>query len=92
MSEIELSGQLLQDVQQAVLRHRPDADPGVIMQHLAAVVGYLLAQQRGLSDEDRRGYLDELCAFARHVVDDALERQRRQLAVKAFGYWTPPKP
>ena len=92
MSEIQLSGQLLQDVQQAVLRHRPDADPGEIMQHLAAVLGYLLAQQRGLSDEDRRGYLDELCAFARHVVDDALERQRRQLAVKAFGYWTPPKP
>lgn len=92
MSEIQLSGQLLQDVQQVVLRHRPDADPGVVMQHLAAVVGYLLAQQRGLSEADKRGYLDELCAFARHVMDDAVERQLRQQAVKAFGYWTPPKP
>jgi hypothetical protein len=57
-------------------------------------IGYLLAQQRGLSDEDKAGYLDELAAFSRHVLEDVQQRARQQsqaMAAKAFGYWEPPK-
>ena len=94
MSDIQLSSQLLQDLQQAVLKQQPDADPGVVLQYLAAATGYLLAQQRGLSDEDKAGYLDELAAFSRHVLEDVQQRARQQsqtTAAKAFGYWEPPK-
>lgn len=95
MSDIQLSTQLLQDLQQAVLRQQPDADPGVVLQYLAAATGYLLAQQRGLSDEDKAGYLDELAAFSRHVLEDVQQRARQQqhqtMAAQAFGYWEPPK-
>jgi len=66
----------------------------VVLQYLAAATGYLLAQQRGLSDEDKAGYLDELAAFSRHVLEDVQQRARQQsqtTAAKAFGYWEPPK-
>ncbi len=53
------------------------------------------AQQRGLSDEDKAGYLDELAAFSRHVLEDVQQRARQQqrqtMAAQAFGYWEPPK-
>ncbi len=94
MSDIQLSPQLLQDIQQAVLKQHADADPGVVLQYLAAATGYLLAQQRGLSDEDKAGYLDELAAFSRHVLEDVQQRARQQsqaVAAKAFGFWEPPK-
>ncbi len=92
MSEIQLSPQLFQDIQQAVARQEPDADSGMVMQYLAAVMGYLLGSQKDLTDQQRGEYLDELCGFARHVADDvgAQNRQRQQApAADAFGYWDP---
>lgn len=94
MSEIQLSPQLFQDIQQAVTRQHPDADQGMIMQYLAAVMGYLLASQQNLSEQQRNEYLDELCGFARHVADDVgSQNQQRQSAAaqNAFGYWDPKK-
>jgi hypothetical protein len=92
MSDIQLSAQLVQDIEAAVLRQQADADKGVVLQYLAAAMGYLLGQQRGLSDEEKAGYMDELCAFARHVLEDVQQRARQQsqAATKAFGYWVPP--
>ncbi|MDJ0741162.1 MAG: hypothetical protein QNJ91_15715 [Gammaproteobacteria bacterium] len=93
MADIQLSPQLFQDIQQAVQRQDPDADQGVVMQYLAAVIGYLLGSQRGMSADDRAAFMDELCAFARHVHDDLSGRQPQQApsAAQAFGYWIPPK-
>lgn len=94
MADIQLSSQLFQDIQQAVQRQDPEADQGVVMQYLAAVMGYMLGTQRDMSDAERDAYFDELCGFARHVYDDLVERQQQQQrtqAGQAFGYWNPPK-
>ena len=94
MSEIQLSSQLFQDIQQAVERQQPNADQGMVMQYLAAVMGYFLGNQQDLSDQQRSDYMDELCGFARYVADDvgAQNAQRQQqAAANAFGYWDPKK-
>ncbi|HOP15671.1 MAG TPA: hypothetical protein PLX99_03635 [Gammaproteobacteria bacterium] len=92
MADIQLSSQLFEDVQQAVLRQQPDADQGVILQYLAAVMGYMLGSQRAMTSSDRDALMDDLCAFARHVVDDLTQREQEasQPPAQAFGYWTPP--
>ena len=64
------------------------------MQYLAAVMGYMLGGQENLDDQQRSEYMDELCGFARHVLDDvtAQNQQRQQAAsASAFGYWDPKK-
>ena len=97
MADIQLSSQLFQDIQQAVQRQDPNADPGVVMQYLAAIMGYMLGSQASWSDSEREAYLDELCAFARHVYGDVSAQQQQQPqqpaapSGQAFGYWHPPK-
>jgi hypothetical protein len=92
MADIQLSAQLFQDIQQAVHRQQPEADQGTVMQYLAAVMGYLLGSQQQMGEQQRGEYMDELCAFARHVADDVVARQRQQQQAQpqsAFGYWEP---
>ena len=97
MADIQLSSQLFQDIQAAVLRQEPDADPGVVMQYLAAVMGYMLGSQRDMAMSDREAYMDDLCAFARHVFGDLAQQQTESRVqppggqATAFGYWNPPK-
>lgn len=94
MADIQLSSQLFQDIQQAVQRQDPKADQAVVMQYLAAVMGYMLGSQRDMQQEDRDALMDELCAFARHVYGDLASRQQQQAQTpvgQAFGYWIPPK-
>ena len=97
MADIQLSSQLFQDIQTAVTRQVPDADAGLVMQHLAAVMGYMLGSQRGMPAADRDGFMDELCGFARHVYVDVVQQQQNQQqqpaqpAGDAFGYWEPGK-
>jgi hypothetical protein len=94
MADIQLSSQLFQDIQQAVQRQDPQADQAVVMQYLAAVMGYMLGSQRDMPEADRDALMEELCGFARHVYGD-LARQQQQQAQRAsgqaFGYWVPPK-
>jgi len=95
MADIQLSSQFFQDIQQAVQRQDPEADQGVVMQYLAAVMGYMLGNQRGMPAADRDAFMDELCGFARHVYEDLAQREQQQTrrpAGQAFGYWVPAKP
>ena len=94
MADIQLSSQLFQDIQQAVQRQHPDADQGTVMQYLAAVMGYLLGSQPQMAEQQRGEFMDELCAFARHVADDVGGKRREQQSpqqASAFGYWEPGK-
>ena len=95
MADIQLSPQLFQDIEAAVKRQSPDADPGITMQYLAAVIGYMLANQRGMAEADRKAYLEDLCGFANHVHEDVQQRQQPSAPVapsgEAFGIWEPPK-
>ena len=89
MAEIQLSSQLFQDMQQAVERQQPGADPGTVMQYLAAVAGYLLGSQQQMTEQQRGEYADELCAFLRHVADDVAGRSQPAPQQEAFGHWEP---
>jgi hypothetical protein len=93
VADIQLSSQLFQEIQQAVQRQDPQADQGVVMQYLAAVMGYMLGSQRGMQAAERDAFMDELCAFARHVYGDVAQQQQQaqRPAGQAFGYWEPPK-
>ena len=95
MSEIQLSPQLFQEIQQAVIKQSPDAgqDPGVMMQYLGAVTGYILGSQK-MTRSDKDAFLDELVGFIGHVMDDTdrkMEAQKTAQTASAFGYWEPPK-
>lgn len=94
MADIQLSSQLFQDIQQAVARQHPGADQGTTMQYLAAVMGYMLGSQRSMSDAQADEFMDELCGFAKHVVEDMkrqAQQQQAQPSQQAFGYWEPKK-
>lgn len=95
MADIQLSPQLFQDIEAAVKRQSADADPGVTMQYLAAVIGYMLASQQGMAEADRKAYLEDLCGFVNHVYEDVQQRQQPRAAAPpsgdAFGIWEPSK-
>lgn len=95
MADIQLSSQLFQEIQQAVLHQEPQAGPVVVMQYLAAVMGYMLGSQRDMPEADRDALMEELCGFAHHVYGDVVRQQAQRPqqppSGQAFGYWTPPK-
>lgn len=97
MSQLKLSAQLVEQMQQMLVQHDESAsDPGVASQYLAAIVGFLLGQQDMPADR-KQEILEELGAFMKHVADD-VEKQRSQAAPppparppqEAFGIWKPP--
>ena len=93
MSQLNLSTQLVRQIQQALVQHDEAAeDPGVASQYLAAIVGFLLGQQ-DMPAAQKREILDELAAFTSHVAND-VDQQRRQPPPppqqEAFGIWKPP--
>lgn len=96
MSQLKLSTQLVDQLQQTLVQHDEAAsDPGVASQYLAAVVGFLLGQQE-MPKERKSDIIKELSAFMQHVADD-VDRQRQQAAPapppqqqEAFGIWKPP--
>lgn len=93
MADIQLSSELLQDIHAAVSRQQPGADAGTVMQYLSAVMAYMLGNQSQMSDQQKQDYMDELCSFARHVLDDMTQSQQQQqaAAANAFGIWEPTK-
>ncbi len=95
MSNIQLSGDLMRDVQAAVRKHAPDADLGEVMQYLAALNGYMLGSHTADLDA-KREFLDQLQGFASQVMEDTHQRMEQHqqqapaaAANDAFGYWTP---
>lgn len=95
MSGIQLSQELFDGLRHVVVRQSPEAgeDDGVLMQYLAAAMGYMLAGQ-DVDTQRKRAFLDELLEFARHVYEDAEQRvqaRRQAESASAFGYWEPPK-
>lgn len=95
MSELQLSGKLISEVQAVLQAHDASAqDPGVCSQYLCAVVGYLLGQQN-MPTAQKTEVLDELSAFMKHVVDDVSQQQQQRKPPAppppqdAFGIWKP---
>jgi len=92
-SELQLSAQLVEQVQALLKEHDSSAtDPGVTSQYLCAIVGFLLGQQ-DMPAEQKTDALDQLAAFMKHVADD-VDKQRRSAPPppppqEAFGIWKP---
>ncbi len=98
MADIQLSHQLLQDMQATVERYHEGADPAVTLQYLAAVMGYMLASQPQIDARQQQQYLEDLCEFAKKVHSDVSSQQRQEqqqppagAAQSAYGVWEPGK-
>ncbi len=88
MSQLQLSGKLIQDVKELLATHDPAAtDPGVASQYLSAVIGFMLGHE-DMPDAQKQEILEELMAFANHVASD-VQRQKTQEAQSASGVWKP---
>lgn len=96
MSELQLSAQLVSQVQDVVIQHDEAAqDPGVASQYLCALVGFLLGQQ-DMPSERKTELQEQLSAFMLHVMQD-VDKQRQQAKPApppvspqdAFGIWKP---
>ena len=89
---INLSNEMIGDLQDAVLKQVPNADTGVVLQHLAAVIGFALGHEP-ISKQDKDAFLAELSAFASHVCSDIHNKTQEQPATPptgdAFGIWEP---
>lgn len=96
MAQLQLSTKLISEVCDVLEKNDAQAsDPGISSQYLSAIIGFLLGQQEMPIDQ-KQEILDELSAFALHVVKD-VEQQRQQEAPQpapppaqdAFGIWKP---
>ena len=92
MSTIQLSNELLSDIKKVLTSHdEANADDGVCVQYLAALTGFLTSMLPVEADA-KKGMMDELCGFARHVLEDSLPAPANAAAApagEAFGIWKP---
>ncbi|MCB1756826.1 MAG: hypothetical protein KDJ38_14980 [Gammaproteobacteria bacterium] len=95
MAQLQLSTQLISQVCETLEQNDAGAaDPGIASQYLSAIIGFLLGQQN-MPLSQKEEILEELGAFALHVVKD-VEQQRQQQSARpaappqeAFGIWKP---
>lgn len=88
MEQLRLSTQLVEELKGVLCAADERARNNVVTaQYLAAIIGYLVGQQQGLSTDDKQQLHEELSAFIKHVMDDVAQTtaQRQQ----AFGIWRP---
>ena len=88
MSQLQLSGKIVNDVRNLLAEHDPAAqDPGVASQYLSAIMGFLLGQEE-MSEPQKQEVLEELLAFAGQVAAD-VSRQKSEQMQSASGVWKP---
>ena len=89
--ELQLSRQLIESVQQAVVQQDERAkDPLIASQYLAAVIGFMIGNVNMPSNE-KKEIIDEIDGFIRHVYQDISRQQATLVAPpgSAFGIWKP---
>ena len=91
MSEMQLSQDMIQSVQDIIVAQDPRArDAGITAQYLSAIIGVLLGSQ-SMPRADKLEILEQLTAFTQHVMED-IERQQQPATPgpdAAFGIWRP---
>jgi len=90
---LQLSGELIRDLQEVLVNADPRArEPIVGVQYLAAVVGYLVAQMDE-PVEQRKDYLSQLGQFMHSVFLDLESRKAPAPPPQdASGIWRPGDP
>ena len=89
MSTIQLSDDLLNGIQDILLKHDPATqDAGISIQYLAAISGYILSQFPNHSLDEKKQILKHLHDFSVHVLEDSTPEEK-PAANDAFGIWKP---
>jgi len=93
MSSIQLSEDLLIDIQKTLTKHDPKAqDLGVAVQYTSAITGLLLANFKTYDTNQKKELLQKLSEFSANVMlDNINEEQNLQNSPKdeALGIWRP---
>ena len=95
MSTIQLSGELMNDIYEVLVKHdnAVSNDVGIGIQYLAAITGYLTAGLKQWSAEDKQEFLEQLFQFANHVMSEQSGSSPAPAAApadnNAFGVWKP---
>lgn len=91
MSSIQLSEELLIDIQKTLVKYDEQAqDMGVAVQYLSAITGLLLSNFKSHDKSQKQQLLQQLFGFAEHVMLDNSEKQEQAPANDdAFGIWKP---
>jgi len=91
MSNIQLSEELLLDIQKTLIQHDEQAqDMGVAVQYLSAIIGLMLANFKSYDTEQKKALLSRLAEFSEHVMlDNESQEQKQQPTDEAFGIWKP---
>jgi hypothetical protein len=94
MEQIKLSKDLIMALQNVLVSidHRA-ADPYIMVQYLAATMGYLVGRQ-DIPLSRKQEICEELNAFNQHVMKDIdqtiqKQKQQQQASQEAFGIWKP---
>ena len=90
MSELQLSDELLEKMQQTLVQFDDRAvDPGVAVQYYAAIMGYVVGQQ-SVPYNEKAEYLNQLMGFSHHVFEDVAQSEAPEpQAEPACGIWKP---
>lgn len=88
MSRLQLSDTLVDSIQDLLGGHDERArDPGIAIQYLAAVIGYMVGRQE-MPAAAKDDVLEQLAAFSQHVMQDVdRERNTAPPSEEAFGIW-----
>lgn len=90
MSSIQLSEELLIDIQKTLVQHDESAqDMGVAVQYLSAITGLLLANFKAYNPAQKKQLLQQLYGFAEHVMEDNQAKSEQAPQDAAFGIWKP---
>lgn len=91
MSNIQLSEELLLDIQKTLTAHDESAkEMGVAVQYLSAITGLLLANFKAYDTDQKKALLSRLFDFSEHVmVDNIAVEQAQSNNDEAFGIWKP---
>ena len=88
MDGLQLSEQLINDISEVLGKHDSRAeDPGIGVQYLAAVTGFLVGHMDFPHDQ-KSDFLDQLSQFSRHVFEDVSQPEAPS-SESAFGIWKP---
>lgn len=92
MDELHLSEELVVDVTNALAKHDTRAeDPGIAVQYLSALTGFLVAHM-GFPMEEKRDFLQQLGGFSMHVFDDVCQPDEPESKEPEVGIWRPGEP
>jgi hypothetical protein len=94
MEQIKLSKDLIKALQNVLVSiDQRAADPYIMVQYLAATMGYLVGRQ-DIPLSRKQEICEELNAFNQHVMEDIdqtiqKQKQQQQASQEAFGIWKP---